>query len=414
METVQIKIDTCPDNNFNFPKTSRTRKVSFDHGRQVNYMDINGNLGQRILSRRKSSCDASGLLSSLPVRKNSITICEPVADIPDWQKSLIKQIETLVVNSKQSTNVTSDLDNELQVINEGVVPQCVPSEKPRTRRKSFMHTGNQSNHHLHLHPKRKVSHGHIGHEHLSHLAPPGHGHTLHAGANNRRRKSYANIEHHVARSQRSGSVGNIKEALPFRGRLNSVSLHGNLAIPLIRQRRKSTVKQPTFTVSKITSVQRKSYNIYRRRRRKELRHVELVVPPSINIENSDEDCDNDDKTEQDESVTGVTDPVNEDSDNGDKTEQDESVTGVTDSLDVTNQDENSNTLDVTKDTGDCNLSVDESVPVARRKCSIQMRYWEISRKLRQRRRDKKRDSKMIDNDNDIDSADTELTGEELQ
>ena len=389
METVQIKIDTCPDNNFNFPKTSRTRKVSFDHGRQVNYMDINGNLGQRILSRRKSSCDASGLLSSLPVRKNSITICEPVADIPDWQKSLIKQIETLVVNSTQSTNVTSDLDNELQVINEGVVPQSVPSEKHRTRRKSFMHTGNQSNHHLH--PKRKVSHGHIGHEHLSHLAPPGHGHTLHAGVNNRRRKSYANIEHQVARTQRSGSVGNIKETLPFRGRLNSVSLHGNLQIPLIRQRRKSTVKQPTFTVSKITSVQRKSYNIYRRRRRKELRHVELVVPPSINIENSDVDCDNVDETEQDESVAEVT-----------------------DSLDVTNQDENSNTVAVTEDTSNCNLSVDESVPVARRKCSIQMRYWEISRKLRQRRRDKKRDSKMIDNDNDIESADTEITVEELQ
>ena len=395
METVQIKIDPCPDNNFNFQTSTRTRKVSFDHGRRINYTDINGNHGHRMLNRRKSSFDASGLLANLSVRENSISECESATDIPDWQKSLIKQIETLVVNSKQSDTLTTDLDSELQVINEGVVPEKVSSERSRSRRKSVMHVGNSS--HNFLHPNRKVSHGHSSHDNVALSIT---GHVPHPSVNNRRRKSYANIEHHVARTQRSGSIGNLKESLPFRGRLNSVSVHGPFQIPLIRQRRKSTVKQPTFTVSKITSVQRKSYNIYRRRRRKELRHIEQVIPPQIKIENSDDDFANDNNTEYDNP--------------GEEPNHDNSREEPNHSVDAPTEDVNSYTPDTVEDTCNINLNVEEPIPVTRRKCSIQMRYWEISRKLRQRRREKKKGNKMTENDNDEENTETATLGNDSQ
>ena len=385
METIQIKIDPCPDNNFNFQKPSRSRKISFDHGRRVNLADINGNHGHRMLTRRKSSCESSGLLTSLPVRRGSGTNLEPITDVPDWQKSLMKQIETLVINSNHTDSMKFDIESELGVINEGVIPQTSEIKKPRTRRKSCMHTANHSGNFSH--PTRKVSHGNF-----NHLSVPAasHGQITNTNANNRRRKSYANIEHHIARTSRSGSVGNLKDTLPFRGRLNSVCHHGPLQIPLIRQRRKSSAKPPTFTVSKITSVQRKLHNIYRRRRRKELRHVEQIIAPSITVDQSGDDA-------NDNSVENV-----ETEENLNETENGE-IEAVNDQTFIAENDNNN-----------CNLTVEEPTPVARRKCSIQIRYFEISRKLRQKRRERKKGSINSETDNDNDIAQNVGLGPELE
>ena len=374
METVQIRIEPCSDNSFTHQRPHRIRKVSFDHGRHTNVVDLNGNYGHRMLNRRRGSCETSSLLSSLPVRKNSIGNLDSIPDLPDWQKSLVKQIENLVVNTKHGESIKTEIENELGIINEGIVPPNNQEQRPRPRRKSFMHTGN------YLHPNQQTSpRNFIGH--TLHPALSNQSQTLNTNANTGRRKSYANIEHHIARTKRSGSVGNLKDSLPLRGRRSSVCHHGIFQIPPIRQRRKSSVKPPTFTVSKITSVQRKSYWIYRRRRRKELRHVEQIIMPKITI-NSEEDS-NENRTDTEEPDHDI----NDNNDNSDKSVQDvnSSVDG-----DIDNEDGNDNVNDNTRDkegnNANSDLIVEEPIPVARRKCSIQMRYFEISRKRRKDRR----------------------------
>ena len=371
METVEIKIETCPDNNFSHQRPHRVRKASFDHGRHANVADLNGNYGHRMLNRRRGSCETSGFLSSLPVRKNSVANLESIPDLPEWQKSLVKQIENLVVNANHGESIKTEIENELGIIKEGIVPQDIPTQRARTRRKSVMHTGN------YLHPNH-----HTSYKNISHTLPQtisNQGQT--PNANNGRRKSYANIEHHISRTRRSGSVGNLKETLPPRGRRSSVCHHGTFQIPPIRQRRKSTAKIPTFTVSKITNSQRKSYWIYRRRRRKELRHVEQIIAPKITI-NSDENT-NENKTDSEEPND-----IDENNDNSDK-----SLETLTDSVDgdIDDKKENEtaaeNTLDKQNDNANSDLPVDEPIPIVRRKCSIQMRYFEISRK---RRKDRKK------------------------
>ena len=390
METVQIKIETCPDNNFTHQRPHRIRKTSFDHGRHTNIADLNGNYGHRMLNRRRGSCETSGLLSSLQVRKNSVANLDSIPDLPDWQKSLVKQIENLVVNAKHGESIKTEIENELGIINEGIVPQTITEQRPRSRRKSFMHTGN------YLHPNQQTSLKNIP-SHTIHVAASNQGQMT--NSNTGRRKSYANIEHHIARTRRSGSVGNLKDTLPPRGRRSSVCHHGNFQIPPIRQRRKSTAKPPTFTVSKITNVQRKSYWIYRRRRRKELRHVEQIIAPKITI-NSGEDS-NDNKTDSDEPND-----IDENTDNSDKAVQvvSDAVEGDTDDR-TWNDHVNHNTLDKEDDNTNTNLSVEEPMPVVRRKCSIQMRYFEISRK---RRKDRRRvGSATMDVDNKSENLDAQ-------
>lgn len=200
-----------------------------------------------------------------------------------------------------------------------------------------------------------------------------------ANSNMHRRSSLAHAYQNSAmpKLRRMSSVQNVLDNTP------------NCAYP---QRRRSSIKAPCFPVTKIASVQKRLNKKYQRRKRNERAHVNITdvksafreIRKSENFGASDSgtnsDVNNDDN--RDENCN-----VYVDFQDTDITVEDIDVAYVEDTVEksVAGTTKAMQTFD-----DETFEAAPGEVPAPRRKLSIQVRAWELSRKLRQKRREKRK------------------------
>ncbi|XP_053385013.1 uncharacterized protein LOC123536415 [Mercenaria mercenaria] len=162
-------------------------------------------------------------------------------------------------------------------------------------------------------------------------------------------------------------------------------------INAVPQRRRSSVKPPCFPVTKISSVQKRLHRIYNRRRRRQDR-AEVKMSDvrrafkGLKNENYAETSESDDNATNNNECSSGTEQTVSDED-GDVCKE-QTISPI-----VAKETESElNAVNAKGDiVGECVIdNVDEAKPNPRRKTSIQVRSWELSRKLRQRRREKRK------------------------
>ncbi|KAL4224760.1 hypothetical protein ACF0H5_015457 [Mactra antiquata] len=172
---------------------------------------------------------------------------------------------------------------------------------------------------------------------------------------------------------------------------NENTVHSFANAPL--QRRRSSVKPACFPVTKISSVQKRINKIYRRRRRQDRAEVNIAdVRKAFKGIRNENDDDKSDSHNSDGSNVSKPESENEyfDENSNICTEKDERTgdASVSAEQQTDNSTENTGCIVINKTMKE--TSDDLENPTPKRKTSIQVRAWELSRRLRQRRREKRK------------------------
>ena len=341
----------------------RTRKCSMDHYSNKLLLDKNGNTPA--LCRLSSLSEDGNELELDEINAN--TAKPEITDDGTWKKALINQIQDLLKDVTISQSLTEKVFDEImdKTMNNDVAM--------RNRRSSCFTFTSTTN------PSRRNS------------ATP--------------KSIQNNVEHKGRRMSHAGMISSLPSTsgrrcsvayLPSYGRRLSYANNNFLPnhVNFYKQRRKSSAKPVALNVVKVSSVQKQLHKIYKRRRRKERASVNIedvrhALRSSNDKGNSDSDsdtekCDNNNVAE-DISDPGVWEDVGDVTDSIDIDVDSTFVEAENGDIDGTAPVSENGDIEGTAPVSE-NGDIEGTAPVSRRRDSTQMRAWELSRRLRQRRK----------------------------
>ncbi|XP_060557075.1 uncharacterized protein LOC132717600 [Ruditapes philippinarum] len=405
----------------------RRRKLAVAHQNNIILIDANGN--SKPLQRLNSVSETTPDVSSQWIDEEPNEVQDRSSVV--WENSVLQQIQSLIKNVQVSESLAEYINKE--ILNEDDVNANIG---PKSRRKSCFTLSND----IHSNTSRRQSvasicqnkskslpRTNLNDEMFNHfkqvnqrrrssVAHPNGRRVSNAGQNQSRRSSVvqysggrrrSSVWNPVVQNQgpscRRSSVTQINRrrsslahayqhgAVPTFRRMSSVN-DNELPVPInaISQRRRSSVKPPCFPVTKISSVQKRLHRIYNKRRRRQDRaevkmsDVRKAFKGLKNEEYSGGSGSEDNTINDNDNLTSSTE--NEVSDeNRDMCDEE-----IISPKQVTGSEAELNNTGTTEDINDNIAHSDEPKPNPRRKTSIQVRSWELSRRLRQRRREKRK------------------------
>ena len=434
-------VDINPHSNM-LPRM-RTRKQSLDHHANSQLMDNNGNNRQfkRLSSLSELSFEES---NELPKDKEEVDDVESNGDendTPGLDNAVLKHLHSLIRNVQISDTLVGYINKEVlgvEDVNANLenrqrrkscftlstnLGNIAEHNGARTRRQSVSSKANSL-------PRRKQSSaglteqclpkGSVSHQRRTSVTHANTGRRSSViSAPRSRRNSVQHTDPLLLSAQNGGRRSSVTLSNMHRRsslahayntgmmqktrRMSMQTVIGTDFNPANLQRRRSSIKTPCFPVTKIASVQKRLNKIYSRRKRTERASVNIrdVKSAFRQLRKSDQNCEgteselNSDVNNSDvnndefmdensnnlsgERINVVEDVVGSESDSKDMIEDivEKSTAGVT------------NTAQSTLD-NDVFEAAPGEIPAPKRKTSIQVRAWELSRKLRQRRREKRK------------------------
>lgn len=399
----------------------RTRKLAIGHHANSLLFDANGNTTFPCLDSVSEIQQTSSGKPYLTDENDNLNRSSKM-----WENDVLQQIQTLIKNVHVSESLADFINKEIL----NVEDLNANNDYPRRRKSCF----NFNNEH-HIQPSRRQSvtafcqnkskslpRTIVNKNGFNDSRQPFQGRRNSVFADNGRRLSNAGQTRHrrcSVASQFAGRRGSVSQSTGQTNRRNSVANYGRRRSSLAHayqhsamqpfrrmsnvngellpmetgeasQRRRSSVKPPCFPVTKISSVQKRLHAIYNRRRRRHERREINVADVKKAFKGLKEGETTDSSESNEETHSSKNNSMNEcDSELSDK-----------------NRDNNKEETCVTiGNTAECALNADhvtkgiadslddkenELKPNPRRKTSIQVRSWELSRKLRQRRREKRK------------------------
>lgn len=407
----------------------RTRKLSLDHHSNRLLMDNNGNNRQ---FQRLSS------LSEMSIEEPNETLqyeesSESCQTSPPLDNSVLKQLQSLIKNvqiseslaeyinrevlgcsdvnantenrkrRKSCFTLSNTLGNIAEQTNLKTRRQSVASKASSLTRRKASNAGLNDNicssiAFQHSQQRRaSIAYANTGRQNSTMTLPKSRRNSVHHfespmlnNASGARKNSNAYVHMH-----RRSSIAHAYQnsAMPKLRRMSSVqdNIGGNSENIAPPQRRRSSIKPPCFPVTKIANVQKRLNRLYRRRKRNERAQVNIK-----DVKNAFKELRKDENASASESEL-----ANEQEDNCEEnsdswidtsyTEQsiEETITVDTNSVNETpNENKQHDTAEISDE--ESFETAPGEVPAPRRKTSIQVRAWELSRKIRQRRREKRK------------------------
>ena len=420
------KMNAVADNFQEKQMEPRRRKIAVAHQNNSIILDANGNSNP--LQRLDSVSDVTHDVTSQWIDEEPNDVQDRSSVV--WENSVLQQIQSLIRNVQVSESLSEYLNKE--ILNEADVNANMG---PRTRRKSCFSLSNDIHSHTSRRqsvasiyqnkskslPRTNLNDGMFNHfkqaaqSRRSSVAHSNGRRVSNAGLSQGRRNSVVNYNGGSRKSSvvnpniqnqgqncRRNSVAHISRrrsslahayqhgAMPTFRRMSSVN-DNEVSVPLnvISQRRRSSVKPPCFPVTKISSVQKRLHRIYNKRRRRQDR-AEVKMSDvrkafkGLKNEQYSEASDSEDNVINNNNVSSGSEQ--DVSDESKDTCNEEIITPQK----ITGSEAELNNACAVDDNNESLVQSDEPKPNPRRKTSIQVRSWELSRRLRQRRREKRK------------------------
>lgn len=430
-------IENCPHTDENENVAPRKRKLAVSHHSNNMMLQFDPNGNTRTFVRLSSlSEDQTNNSDEQEIADDTVEDETVSRDSILWENTVLQQIQSLIKNVQVSDSLADCISRELlqtngrSDMNANIGPKTRRNScfnltsnghVQRTRRQSVTAIHQQKSQSL---PRRKISSAGIDNgfprsrrasvtnmngRRSSIVHGSGRRQSISNQSVSRRRSSIAHPNIAGSMSRPDGRRNSMVHCYNRRGSL--AHAYQNSAMPSVRrksafsndnvvsglinpslQRRRSSVKPPCFPVTKIASVQKRINKIYRRRRRQDRAEVNIAdvrkafkcIRRRENGEESDSKCSDSGTISKHESENEYVDENSNICDDGDGNIN---GTNLRSEYNAENN-ENNVTSEAVEDTPEEKDIDEKSTP--RRKTSIQVRSWELSRRLRQRRREKRK------------------------
>lgn len=406
-------VETCHQDIPMEQRSTRTRKLAVGH--HSNSMLFDTNFNTETLTCLDNVSDSLPNAPNTPIETNENTSQSHERDSVVWENTVLQQIQSLIKKVQISDSLADYISKE--ILSE---PDVNANVGPQTRRKSCFSFNNDIHHQttrrqsvaaLQQTKSKSVPRTNCNNIGLTDYMPL---------SQRRRRIDYRRSSvvqdegtrssvvhpsggHDACHSGRRNSISTFSgqrsslarayqhSAMPSILRMKNMNDHFvSMPINTTPQRRRSSVNPPCFPVTKISSVQKRLHKIYNRRRRR-LDRAEIIIADvrkafkKLRKDDGSGTSASEDGTKSNFETANGSDAEIVD-ENSNPYEVSDTFTRNTDEVEYEINNECVTEV-VAEDTHD-NVSDDDNEPVSvtRRRTSIQVRSWELSRRIRQRRR----------------------------